>query len=59
MARNTTEKERKEVIEKTEARETAQPYTSELEDRVAEQNRKKQTPERKGAGEDASERRER
>lgn len=61
MVRNTTEKERKEVLERTEKRGTAQPYASELEDRAAEHSRKKQESGQEapaagaGVGDDASE----
>jgi hypothetical protein len=40
MPRNTTEKERKEVIGKTAAREVKQPYSTEIEDREAEKAQK-------------------
>jgi len=40
MPRSTTEKERKEVAEKTAAREVKQPYSTEIEDREAEKAQK-------------------
>jgi hypothetical protein len=56
MTRNTTEKERKELAEKAEVRETSQPYTSEVEDRAAERIRNDPASKQNAPGKDSTER---
>jgi hypothetical protein len=51
VVRNTTEKERKDLAEKTRTRETSQPYASESEDRAEEHARKKHSAKHEGPGE--------
>ena len=53
MVRHTTDKERKEVLERTEERGTAQPYASEVEDLAEEHIRKKQESGQDAPGESA------